>query len=158
MEFIRTVLGNIPVAIWTEFNHTFGLPKYETAGSSGLDVRANKDVVIFPNCTNLVPTGIFVALPEDYEIQVRPRSGLSLKTSLRVANSPGSVDSDFRGELCIIVHNIHNKENLEISLGDRIAQIVLAKVPKIEWKSVSSKDELEQSMRGENGFGSTGIN
>ena len=91
MESIQTMLGDIPVAIWTDFNHIFGLPKYETSGASGMDVRANKDVVVFPNCTTLVPTGIFVSIPEGYEIQVRPRSGLSLKTPLRVANSPSYI-------------------------------------------------------------------
>lgn len=158
MESIQTMLGDIPVAIWTDFNHIFGLPKYETSGASGMDVRANKDVVVFPNCTTLVPTGIFVSIPEGYEIQVRPRSGLSLKTPLRVANSPGTIDHDFRGEICIIVHNVHQTERLEISIGDRIAQMVLSKVPKIEWVPLINKDELNNSTRGDGGFGHTGIN
>lgn len=82
----------IPVKIYTEFNHEYGLPKYETAGAAGMDVRANKDVIIPPKNTRIIPTGIFVDIPAGYEIQVRPRSGMSLKTPLRIANSPGTID------------------------------------------------------------------
>lgn len=162
LDAIRTVISNeIPVVIFTEFNHKFGLPRYENLGDSGMDIRANKNITIFPNCTELIPTGIFVSIPEGFEIQVRPRSGLSLKTSLRIANSPGTIDENFRGEICIIAHNSHHKENIEIELGNKIAQLVLARVPKIDWQPVDSKEEFlafNSSTRGENGFGSTGLN
>ncbi len=159
---IRTVISNyIPVVIFTEFNHKFGLPRYENLGDSGMDIRANKNVTIFPNCTALVPTGIFVSIPDGFEIQVRPRSGLSLKTSLRIANSPGTIDKNYFGEIFIITHNTHHKESIEIELGNKIAQLVLARVPKIDWQPVYSKEEFlafNDSTRGESGFGSTGLN
>lgn len=147
----------IPVKIWTEFNHTYDLPEYETSGASGLDIRANESVIIPPNHTMLIHTGIFVDIPEGYEIQIRPRSGMSLKTTLRIGNSPGTIDNCFRGEVGIIVDNISNSNEIEIACGDRIAQMVLQKVPKIVWVPLSSKDELTPSDRGANGFGHTGI-
>lgn len=148
----------IPVSIWCEFNHEFGLPEYATSGASGMDIRANKSVTIPPNTTELIPTGIFVSIPIGYEIQIRPRSGLSLKTPLRIANSPGTIDNDYRGEVGIIAHNTSNNENVEIALGDRIAQMVLCEVPYFMWKVLDTKDELQTSDRGHGGFGHTGIN
>jgi dUTP pyrophosphatase len=156
MKVRMNQLLEVPVKIYTEFEHEFGLPAYETLGSSGMDVRANESCCINPGETRLVSTGIFVKIPEYYEIQVRPRSGLSFKTGLRVANSPGTIDSDFLGEIKIILSNTGtNKET--ITLGDRIAQIVLQEVPKIVWEKVSSKDELPNTDRGTGGFGSTGV-
>lgn len=146
----------VPVKIYTEFKHTFGLPAYETSGASAMDVRANEKVKIEPLQTKLVPTGIFMKIPEGYEIQVRPRSGLSLKTSFRVANAPGTIDSDYLGELCIIATNTNPSVEFTADLGERVAQIVLQEVPKIEWVPVPSKEELGTSDRGDKGFGSTG--
>lgn len=145
---------NVDVQIYTEFKHDFGLPQYETAGAAGMDVRANAEITVRPGETKLIPTGIFVAIPEGYEIQVRPRSGLSLKTKLRVANSPGTIDSDYRNEVCIIAENTGFDE-IHFALGDRVAQIVLAEVPKIVWSVVESKDQLPSTDR-TGGFGSTG--
>lgn len=146
----------VPVQIYTEFKHAFGLPKYETLGAAGMDVRANEPVDLRPGETKLIPTGIFVAIPVGYEIQVRPRSGLSLKTKFRVANAPGTVDSDYRGELCIIAENIGN-EWIKFDLGERISQIVLSYVPQIVWDTVMSRDDLGKTQRGTGGFGSTGV-
>lgn len=146
----------VPVQIYTEFKHKFGLPAYETLGAAGMDIRANEAVVIRPGETKLIPTGIFVAIPLGFEIQVRPRSGLSLKTKFRVANAPGTVDSDYRGELCVIAENI-GEDEIKFELGDRISQIVLGIVPLIEWVPVPFKSDLPSTERGEGGFGSTGV-
>lgn len=146
----------VPVKIYAAFNHRHGLPAYETPGAAGMDVRANESVFLRPGETRLIPTGIFVAIPESYEIQVRPRSGLSLKTKFRIANAPGTIDSDYLGELCIIAENIGNEE-VFFSLGERIAQIVLSEVPQIGWIPVASRDELGSTVRGAGGFGSTDI-
>lgn len=148
---------NIPVRIWTEFNHTYDLPQYETSGASGLDIRANESVIIPPNHTMLIPTGIFVDIPDNYEIQVRPRSGLSLKTPLRIGNSPGTIDSCYRGEIGIIADNTDNLKEITIACGDRIAQLVLQRVPKLSWIPLSNKSELTPSDRGDKGFGHTGV-
>lgn len=148
---------NVPVKIYTEFNHTHGLPEYAAFGDAGMDVRANEHVVIRPQETTLVKTGIYTAIPYGYEIQVRPRSGLSRKTKMRIPNSPGTIDHAYRGELCIIVENISvDGDDIAVALGDRIAQIVLKEVPRIEWDPVGSKEELGTTERGDGGFGSTG--
>lgn len=143
------------VQIYTEFNHPHGLPQYETLGASGMDVRANQPVTIRPGETTIIPTGMFVAIPEGFEIQVRPRSGQSRKTKLRIPNAPGTVDSDYRGEMGIIAENIGASE-IKIGLGDRVAQIVLQRVPQIEWSEVALQSQLSRTVRGEGGFGSTG--
>lgn len=145
----------VPVKIFTQFAHSFGLPEYETLGAAGMDVRSNISVSLRPGETKLIPTGIFVAIPFGYEIQVRPRSGLSLKTKFRIANTPGTIDSDYRGELCIIAENTGETE-IDFGLGERISQIVLSFVPLIEWEPVASKEDLPSTERGEGGFGSTG--
>ena len=132
------------------------LPRYARFGDSGMDISASEDTVIEPYETKLVKTGIYVGLPDGYELQVRPRSGLSLKTRLRVANAPGTVDSAYRGELCIIMDNL-SPEPIVIARGDRIAQIVLQQVPVIVWQEVGSVAELGETGRGTQGFGSTGI-
>ena len=148
---------NIPVQIYLEnINHDFGMPKYETAGAAGLDIRSNESLVLRPGETKLIKTGIFVAVPSGYELQVRPRSGLSLKSPFRVANAPGTVDSDYRGEVCVIGQNTSDTEDFHIGVGDRIAQLVLQQVPQLVWDRVDAKGELGSTQRGEGGFGSSG--
>ena len=144
------------VKVYTEFKHNDGLPAYAKKGDSGMDIRANCDITIEPRETKLIPTGLYVGIPEGYEIQVRPRSGLSLKTKLRVANAPGTVDSSYFGEVCVIADNTHGSSEIVIKKGERIAQIVLQEVPKIEWDVVESKEALGVSERMDSGFGSSG--
>ena len=129
-------------------------PKYKTDGSSGVDLSAflDKEVVIKPNSSELIPTGLQVAIPEELEIQIRPRSGLAAKESIGVLNSPGTIDSDYRGELKIILFNHGNKDFI-INNGDRIAQMVLVPILKMEFEEV---DSLPDTVRGQGGFGSTG--
>ena len=129
-------------------------PKYKTDGSSGVDLSAflEKKVVIKPNSSELIPTGLQVAIPEELEIQIRPRSGLAAKESIGVLNSPGTIDSDYRGELKIILFNHSNKDFI-INNGDRIAQMVLVPILKMEFEEVES---LPNTVRGQGGFGSTG--
>ena len=129
-------------------------PKYKTDGSSGVDLSAflEKKVVIKPNSSELIPTGLQVAIPEELEIQIRPRSGLAAKESIGVLNSPGTIDSDYRGELKIILFN-HGKEDFIINNGDRIAQMVLVPILKMEFEEV---DSLPETIRGQGGCGSTG--
>ena len=129
-------------------------PKYKTDGSSGVDLSAflDKEVVIKPNSSELIPTGLQVAIPEELEIQIRPRSGLAAKESIGVLNSPGTIDSDYRGELKIILFNHSNKDFI-INNGDRIAQMVLVPILKMEFEEV---DSLPNTVRGQGGFGSTG--
>lgn len=148
----------VKVKIHAELNHEHGLPVYAKPGDSGMDIRANEPITLQPKETKLIPTGIYVGLPEGYEIQVRPRSGMSLKTKLRVANSPGTVDSSYTGEICIIAENTHSAVELNIAKGERVAQIVLQEVPIIEWDQVFSREELGETERGAGGFGSTGAN
>ena len=130
------------------------LPKYEKVGSSGLDLIANidKEIILKPNERTLVPTGLSVAIPENYEIQVRPRSGLAAKNGISVLNTPGTVDADYRGEIKVILINL-SLENFKIEPGQRIAQMVLCPVVKAELVEV---DTLPESVRGSGGFGSTG--
>jgi len=129
-------------------------PKYKTDGSSGVDLSAflEKKVVIKPNSSELIPTGLQVAIPEELEIQIRPRSGLAAKESIGVLNSPGTIDSDYRGELKIILFN-HSDKDFIINNGDRIAQMVLVPIVKMEFEEV---DSLPNTVRGQGGFGSTG--
>ena len=129
-------------------------PKYKTDGSSGVDLSAflDKEIVIKPNSSELIPTGLQVAIPEELEIQIRPRSGLAAKESIGVLNSPGTIDSDYRGELKIILFN-HGKEDFIINNGDRIAQMVLVPILKMDFEEV---DSLPDTVRGQGGFGSTG--
>jgi dUTP pyrophosphatase len=129
------------------------LPSYETSGSAGMDVRAAENIVIAPGHRGLVGTGLAFAIPQGYEIQVRPRSGLALKKGIGIPNSPGTIDSDYRGELKIILLN-HGEEDFIIERGDRIAQIVVAPVQRGVLKEV---DRLDGTARGEGGFGSTGV-
>ena len=127
-------------------------PQYETPQSAGADVRSKIDAVIPAMGRKLIPTGMFVAVPSGYEMQVRPRSGLALKKGITVLNTPGTVDADYRGEVGVILFNTTN-EDFEIKAGDRIAQIVLNKIEQIHWVEV---DELDETERGKGGFGHTG--
>ena len=130
------------------------LPKYKTEGSSGLDLMAfiDKPIKIAPNCSYLIPTGLSVAFSSDYEIQIRPRSGLAAKNNVTVLNTPGTIDSDYRGEIKIILFN-HGKKDFVINNKDRVAQMILAPVAKIRFEET---DNLPDTVRGEGGFGSTG--
>lgn len=128
------------------------LPAYATAGAAGMDVVSAEDVTIAPAARHAVATGLAVAIPAGFEIQVRPRSGLALKHGITVPNTPGTIDSDYRGELKVILIN-HGAEPFEIRRGDRVAQLVLAPVTQASWLTV---DELDATERGEGGFGSTG--
>ena len=129
-------------------------PSYKTNGASGMDLIAfvKKPIKILPGQTNLVPTGISIAIPEGYEMQIRPRSGLAAKNQITVLNTPGTIDSDYRGELKIILIN-HGKKEFIINNNDRVAQMVLTSVSKIELKEV---EKLTNTNRGKGGFGSTG--
>lgn len=127
------------------------IPKYAHATDAGADVYAIEETIIAPGETELIKTGLKMAIPKGYEVQVRPRSGLSLKTGLRVANAPGTIDASYRGELGIIMTNI-SKDTYTIEPGDKIAQLVIAPTPMMDFEEVSSLDETE---RGEGGFGST---
>ncbi len=129
------------------------VPTYGTEGAAGFDFYALEDVSILPHETKLIPTGIAMEIPLGYEIQVRPRSGMSLKTSFRVANAPGTIDSDYRGECNVIGENTSHYHMLDIKKGDRIAQGVLSKVPQAIFEVV---DELGGTERGTGGYGSTG--
>ena len=128
------------------------LPAYATDGAAGMDVLSAEDVTLAPGGRHAVATGLAVAIPHGFEIQVRPRSGLALKFGITVPNTPGTIDSDYRGELKVILIN-HGSDAFEIRRGDRIAQLVLAPVTRASWLKV---EELDQTMRGEGGFGSTG--
>jgi len=128
------------------------LPQYATAGAAGMDVLAAEDVTLEPGARHAVATGLSVAVPEGYEIQVRPRSGLALKHGISVPNTPGTIDSDYRGELKVIMIN-HGTEAFAIRRGDRVAQLVLAPVSRAGWVVVT---ELDATDRGTGGFGSTG--
>lgn len=131
------------------------IPQYAREGDAGMDIRAAETVVIAPKKTVLIPTGLKVAIPDGYEIQVRPRSGLSLKTPLRVANSPGTIDAGYRDEVCIIMQNTSDDSEFTIEKGDRVAQFVLQKVPKICFAHVESVKDIGADRGG--GFGSTGV-
>jgi dUTP pyrophosphatase len=131
------------------------LPQYATSGSSGMDLRAflNQSVALKPMERTLVPTGLFIELPEGYEAQIRPRSGLAIKQGITCLNTPGTIDADYRGEIKVILINLSNEEQV-IQDGDRIAQMVIQKVEKISW---SETTELISTERNQGGFGSTGI-
>ena len=131
------------------------IPEYAREGDAGMDVRSAETVVIAPGKTVLVPTGLKVAIPDGYEIQVRPRSGLSLKTPLRVANAPGTIDAGYRDEVCIIMQNTSLDTDITINKGDRVAQFVLQAVPKICFKPVDNVKAIGSDRGG--GFGSTGV-
>jgi len=130
------------------------LPVYKTDGASGMDLIAfiNKPINIKPKTSSLIPTGLSVAFSKDYEIQIRPRSGLAAKNNISVLNAPGTIDSDYRGEIKVILYN-HGNNDFAINNGDRIAQMILAPVVKIELEETNN---LPETIRGKGGFGSTG--
>jgi dUTP pyrophosphatase len=144
---------NVPVQI-KRLPHGAGLPlpAYATSGAAGMDIVSAEQVTIAPGARHAVATGLAVAIPEGYEIQVRPRSGLALKHGITVPNTPGTIDSDYRGELKVILINLGD-EPFAIMRGDRVAQLVLAPVVQAAWDEVA---ELDATERGEGGFGSTG--
>lgn len=132
------------------------LPGYETKSAAGMDIRAAlvKPITLKAGERILIPTGLKMALPEGYEAQIRPRSGLAIRNGITMLNSPGTIDSDYRGEVKVIAIN-HGQQDFEINHGDRIAQMVIAPVVQLPIKEVS---ELDETVRGEGGFGSTGVN
>jgi dUTP pyrophosphatase len=134
-------------------NPDLPLPAYATAGAAGMDVVSVEDVTIVPGARHAVATGLALAIPAGYEIQVRPRSGLALKHGVTVPNTPGTIDSDYRGELKVILIN-HGDAPFMVQRGDRVAQLVLAPVTQGTWVEV---EELDATARGEGGFGSTGV-
>jgi dUTP pyrophosphatase len=142
------------VAIKIINNSANPLPNYATSGSSGMDIRANIEasVTLSPLERMLVPTGLFLEIPTGYEAQIRPRSGLAIKNGITCLNTPGTIDSDYRGEIKVILINLSNEDHV-INNGDRVAQMVFAKVEKTTLEEVS---ELADSHRGEGGFGHTG--
>jgi len=137
-----------------KLNPAVKLPKYETSGASGVDLTAfiEEAIDLKPKQSALIPTGLSVAFSEDFEIQIRPRSGLAAKNNISVLNTPGTIDSDYRGEIKVIIYN-HGSENFLINNGDRIAQMILTPVLKMELEEVNN---LPKSIRGKGGFGSTG--
>ena len=130
------------------------LPEYKTSGASGMDLIASlkNSINIKPKKSSLIPTGLSVAFSQDYEIQIRPRSGLAAKNNISVLNTPGTIDSDYRGEIKVIIYN-HGDADFKVNNGDRIAQMILTPVIKME---LEETDKLPETVRGEDGFGSTG--
>ncbi len=144
---------SIKVSIINRSHHA--LPSYSTPLSAGMDIRANLDepITLQPGERRLIPTGLFIALPEGYEAQIRPRSGLALKHGITVLNSPGTIDADYRGEVGIILIN-HSDKAFVIEDGERVGQMVVAQYSRVEWNETDSLDETE---RGAGGFGHTGV-
>lgn len=148
----------MPVSVKIEMmDHAreLGLPAYQTEGSAAMDLRAalEEDLVLEPGRTALVPTGLKIALPAGYELQIRPRSGLALKHNLTVLNSPGTIDSDYRGEVKVILSNF-GSESFTVERGMRICQALLARVSRISWEAV---ERVPETDRGAGGFGHTGV-
>ncbi len=131
------------------------LPSYATNGAAGMDVYASLDraVTVAPLHRCLIPTGLYVSIPEGYELQMRPRSGLALKKGISLVNTPGTIDCDYRGEIGVIIINL-SEEPFTVEPGDRICQMVLNRVPSVEWDPV---DSLDETVRGDGGFGHSGV-
>lgn len=146
-------MDNVKVRIINKSDNE--LPQYSTLFSAGMDVRANlqSPVTLQPLERRLIPTGLFIELPEGYECQIRPRSGLALKKGITVLNSPGTIDADYRGEICVILVNL-SAEPFVVNHGERICQMVVARHSTVEWKIA---DNLSESERSSGGFGHTGI-
>jgi len=144
----------MPKVLIKKLNPTVELPAYKTNGASGMDLMAfiEEPIKIAPNSSHLIPTGLSMAFSMDYEVQIRPRSGLAAKNSITVLNTPGTIDSDYRGEIKIILFN-HGKVDFIVNNKDRVAQMILTPVVKMELEEV---DNLPDTLRGEGGFGSTG--
>lgn len=145
-------MTSVQIAIINKSSHP--LPEYATTGSSGMDIRAwiNESIVLKPLERQLIPTGIYVEIPEGYEIQVRPRSGLAFKQGITCLNTPGTIDSDYRGEIKVLLINL-SSEIQAIQNGDRIAQLVVAKTEKVAWLP---SEQINETDRGSGGFGHTG--
>ncbi len=137
-----------------KLNQAVKLPKYETDGASGMDLIAftREPIIVKSKTCSLIPTGLSVAFSKDYEIQIRPRSGIALKKNISVLNSPGTIDSDFRGEIKIILYN-HSENDFIVNNGDRVAQMILCPIVKM---NLVETEDLPNTIRGEGGFGSTG--
>lgn len=135
-------------------NSPHELPSYQTLGSSGMDVRAwlTESLILQPMERKLIPTGLFIALPDGYEAQIRPRSGMAIKRGITLVNSPGTIDSDYRGEIMLPIINL-SQETQQIESGERIAQLIVSRFEKIQWNAVTT---LEDTARGSGGFGHTG--
>ena len=136
-------------------NNSFNaLPEYALVGDSGMDLRSDEDdiVIIKPGGRTLIKTGLFVQLPDGYEFQIRPKSGMAMKYGITVLNTPGTIDANYRGEIGVILHNASDRD-YAIAPGDKIAQMVLQHVPKVEWEEV---EELSNTNRGDGGYGHTG--
>ena len=145
---------NVTVEVLARPDSKIPLPKYETENSAGMDVRADcNEIIIDPLKRALVPTGLKVAIPQGYTLDVDSRSGLALKSGIFVLNAPGIVDADYRGEIGVIVANLSDQPFV-VKRGDRICQLLLRKVERVEWKEV---EKLSETGRGEGGFGSTGV-
>ena len=153
---MKLIFERMPIEVKIVNNSNNPLPEYATGSASGMDLRAHLDspLVIQPMQRTLVPTGLFIELPDGYEAQVRPRSGLAIKHGITCLNSPGTIDADYRGEIKIVLINLSGEKHI-ISPGDRIAQLVLQQVEKISWEQVSV---LSETVRNNQGFGSTGKN
>ncbi len=145
----------MPVQIQIINHSPHALPAYQTGGSSGMDLRAwlPEPIALQPMERKLIPTGLYIALPEAYEAQIRPRSGLAIKRGLSMVNTPGTIDSDYRGEIMVAMINLSNEVQI-INDGERIAQMIIAKYEKAEWEQVN---ELDVTTRGEGGFGHSGL-
>jgi dUTP pyrophosphatase len=137
-------------------NSKNGLPAYETAHAAGMDLRADvaETITLKPLERKLIPTGLHIELPEGFEAQIRPRSGLAFKYGISIVNSPGTIDADYRGEIKVLLVNL-STEIFEVNTGDRIAQIIVAKHEKVEWEEV---EVLNETSRGVGGYGHTGVN
>jgi len=129
------------------------LPSYASEGAAGCDIYSNEDICILPHTAALVSTGLWIEIPAGYEAQIRPRSGLALKHSITVLNSPGTIDSDYRGEIKVILFN-HGNDSFHVGYGDRIAQMIISPVVRSEWVECTT---LKITDRGQGGFGSTGV-
>jgi dUTP pyrophosphatase len=142
-----------PKVSFKRLNKVARVPEYMTKGAAGMDIRSTIDTFIYPNKTIVVPTGLAASVPEGWELQVRPRSGLAARHSVTVLNSPGTIDSDYTGEIMVILHNC-GTERFVVAVGDRIAQLVLNEAPQC---AIEEVDDLAATDRGEGGFGSTGV-
>ena len=143
----------IDVKVFNNSNNE--LPKYETPGAAGLDLKSAINYILGPGEFKMIPTNIHIKLPEGYEAQVRPRSGLAAKYGISVCNTPGTIDSDYTGQIGVILIN-HGKTQFTIKEGDRIAQMVINKVEQLNWIPVNNLEALGETERGQNGVGSTG--
>lgn len=148
------VKGDIPVKVWIG-NSEGNLPSYQKPGDSGADITSTEEVYILPGTWATVGTGLHIELPEGYEAQVRPRSGWASKFGITVLNTPGTVDSCYRGEVKVILANF-GKLPFEVKKGDRIAQLVICPVHRAQFTQVGTREELEDTVRGDGGFGHTG--